>query len=289
MGLPLVALESAVITHGLPRPENLRLALALEATVREQGAVPATVGLLDGKVNIGLSRELLDRLANEEGARKISRRDFGTALARKENGGTTVAGTLIAACLAGIRVFATGGIGGVHRDAPFDVSADLPELSRSPVVVVCAGAKAILDLPATVEYLETVGVAVIGYETDEFPAFYSRQSGLPVNVRVNSAQEVAAIARAHWDLGLESTVLVVQPPPVEAALPAPEIEAAIQQALSEAREAGCTGAAVTPFLLERVGQLSGGASLKANLALLENNARLAAQIARALFPLGKTI
>ena len=289
MGLPLVALESAVITHGLPRPENLRLAQALERTVRDHGAVPATVGLLDGKVNIGLSQELLERLANEDGARKISRRDFGIALARKENGGTTVAGTLIAARLAGIRVFATGGIGGVHRGAPFDVSADLPELSRSPMVVVCAGAKSILDLPATVEYLETVGVAIIGYETDEFPAFYSRESGLPVNARVNSPQEVAAIARAHWELRLESSLLVVQPPPAEAALPAADIEAAINQALSEAQQARITGAAITPFLLERVSHLSGGASLQANLALLENNARLAAQIARALFPMGKTI
>lgn len=281
---PVVALESAVITHGLPRPENLNLARSLEQTVREEGATPATIGLLDRKVHIGLRPELLERLANEDGARKISRRDFGIALARGENGGTTVAATLIAAKLAGIRVFATGGIGGVHRNVPFDISADLPELSRSPLIVVCAGAKSILDLPATVEYLETAGVAVLGYRTDEFPAFYSAQSGLPVNVRVDTPQEVARIARLHWEMGLESAILVVQPPPPESALPAEQIESVIHQALQEAEENGISGAQVTPFLLDRVNRLSGGASMQANLALLRNNARLAAQIATALFP-----
>lgn len=281
---PVVALESAVITHGLPRPENLNLARSLEQTVREEGATPATIGLLDRKVHIGLRPELLERLANEDGARKISRRDFGIALARGENGGTTVAATLIAAKLAGIRVFATGGIGGVHRNAPFDISADLPELSRSPLIVVCAGAKSILDLPATVEYLETAGVAVLGYRTDEFPAFYSAQSGLPVNVRVDTPQEVARIARLHWEMGLESAILVVQPPPPESALPVEQIESVIHQALQEAEENGISGAQVTPFLLDRVNRLSGGASMQANLALLRNNARLAAQIATALFP-----
>lgn len=281
---PVVALESAVITHGLPRPENLNLARSLEQTVREEGATPATIGLLDGKVHIGLRPELLERLANEDGARKISRRDFGIALARGENGGTTVAATLIAAKLAGIRVFATGGIGGVHRNVPFDISADLPELSRSPLIVVCAGAKSILDLPATVEYLETAGVAVLGYRTDEFPAFYSAQSGLPVNVRVDTPQEVARIARLHWEMGLESAILVVQPPPPESALPVEQIESVIHQALQEAEENGISGAQVTPFLLDRVNRLSGGASMQANLALLRNNARLAAQIATALFP-----
>ena len=283
-GLPVVALESAVITHGLPRPENLQLAQALEQEVRAQGAVPATVGLLDGKLHVGLAPEQIERLANEDGARKISRRDFGIALARRENGGTTVAGTLIAARLAGIRVFATGGIGGVHRNAPFDVSADLPELRRSPLVVVCAGAKAILDLPATLEVLETMGVAVIGYGTDEFPAFYSVSSGLPVNARVDSPEEVARIARAHWELGLESALLVVQPPPAEASLPGEQIEAVIEHALEEAAQQAISGAGVTPFLLNRVGALSGGASLQANLALLRNNARLAAQIAKAIQP-----
>lgn len=286
MGLPVVALESAVITHGLPRPENLNLARALEQAVREEGASPATVGLLDGKVHVGLTAEQLERLANEDGARKISRRDFGVALAHRENGGTTVAGTLIAARIAGIRVFATGGIGGVHRNAPFDVSADLPELGRSPLVVVCAGAKSILDLPATVEYLETVGVAVLGYQTDEFPAFYSRESGLPVSARVDSPEEAAQIARSHWEMGLESALLVVQPPPEEFALPVSQIEGVIARALEEAAQAHITGAAVTPFLLSRVSQLSGGSSLRANLALLESNARLAARIASALQPTG---
>lgn len=285
-GAALVALESAVITHGLPHPENLRLAHSLEQVVREHGATPATVAVMNGKIHIGLTdselEELGNRVGDQSGVRKISRRDFGIALARREYGGTTVAATLIAARMAGIAVFATGGIGGVHRDAPYDISADLPELSSSPVVVVCAGAKAILDLPATVEYLETMGVPVIGYGTDEFPAFYSSESGLPVTVRVDSPQEVASIARAQWDLGLQGALLVVQPPPPEAALPAEKIERVIQQALKEAQQAKIRGAAVTPFLLERVSSISGGASLNANLALLQNNARLAAQIAVAI-------
>jgi pseudouridylate synthase len=283
-GFPIVALESAVVTHGLPRPENLELARSLEAVVRNANAVPATIALLGGKVHIGLSEAELERLANEDGARKISRRDYGIALARGENGGTTVAGTLIAARQAGIRVFATGGIGGVHRNAPFDVSADLPELGRSPLLVVCAGAKSILDLPATIEVLETMGVAILGYNTDEFPAFYSRSSGLPVNVRIKTPEEAANIARVQWQMGLENALLVVQPPPDEAALPAEKIERSIQEALAEAEEKNIRGAAVTPFLLSRVSQLSGGASLHTNLALLENNARLAARIAVAFHP-----
>lgn len=283
-GRPIVALESAVITHGLPRPANLQLARALEQVVREQGVVPATVAILDGKVRVGLSDAQLERLAGEDGARKISRRDFGIALARGENGGTTVAGTLIAARQVGIRVFATGGIGGVHRHAAFDVSADLPELGRSPLIVVCAGAKSILDLPATLEVLETMGVAVLGYQTDEFPAFYSASSGLPVNVRVESAQDVVRIAREHWQMGLESALLVVQPPPAETALAQEQVEEAIQAAMAEAEKTQIRGAAVTPFLLDWVSRLSGGASLQANLALLQNNARLAAQIAAVLQP-----
>lgn len=279
-GLPVVALESAVITHGLPRPHNLALARSLEDTIRNEGAVPATIALLDGKVHVGLTDEQLDRLAKEDGARKVSRRDFGIALALRENGGTTVAATLIAARQAGIRVFATGGIGGVHRNAPFDVSADLPELGRSPVLVVCAGAKSILDLPATLEVLETMGVAVLGYGTEEFPGFYSRESGLRVTVQVNTPEEASRIALANWEMGLESALLVVQPPPAEAALPAVEVDHMIAEALREAEARQITGAEVTPFLLERVSQLSGGASLNANLALLKNNARLAAQIAR---------
>src|ERR1035437_179108 len=211
LGLPVVALETAVVTHGLPRPRNLELACELEAIVRSENAVPATVGLIDGKIHVGLSQQELERLANEPGTRKISRRDFGIAIARKECGGTTVAGTLIAARIAGLSVFATGGIGGVHRDAPFDVSADLAELGRCPLVVVCAGAKAILDLPATLEVLETMGVPVVGYQTDEFPAFYSSKSGLPVNVHIDDPGEAAQIALAQWELGLENAILLVQP------------------------------------------------------------------------------
>jgi pseudouridine-5'-phosphate glycosidase len=282
-GKPLVALESTVITHGLPQPQNLELAQDMEQTIREQGAVPATIAVLDGRVHIGLEPEELERIAlREQNLRKISRRDFGIALALGESGGTTVAGTLVAAHRAGIKVFATGGIGGVHRGTSFDISADLLELGRTPLVVVCAGAKAILDLPATLEVLETQGVPVVGYQTDEFPAFYSAKSGLRVNARAETPADIARIAQAHWGMGLESAILVANPPPAESALPAEEIEAAIQQALAEADQQHITGAAVTPFLLERVSQHSGGKSLRTNLALLLNNARLAAQIAISL-------
>ncbi len=281
-GYPVVALESAVITHGLPRPENLELAINLEQEIRAQGVVPATIAILDGKIHIGLTPAQLERLAAEPGARKISRRDFGIAIARGECGGTTVCGTLIAAHSAGIKVFATGGIGGVHRGSTFDISADLPELSRRPLVVVCAGAKAILDLPNTLEYLETCGVPVIGYQTDEFPAFYSRKSCLAVNFNAQTPAEIAAIARAQWTQGLENAVLVGNPPPSESALESEKVEIVIQQALADATEAGIHGAAMTPFLLDRVNQLSHGASMETNLALLRNNARLAAQIAREL-------
>lgn len=278
-GKPVVALESTVITHGLPRPQNLQLAQDMEAAVRSAGATPATIAVLDGAVHVGLTAAELERIAlHEEGMRKISRRDFGIALARGESGGTTVAGTALVANLAGIRVFATGGIGGVHRGSNFDISADLLELGRTPVVVVCAGAKAILDLPATLEVLETQGVPVIGYQTVDFPAFYSVSSGLKVTVRADTPAEIAAIARRHWIMG-KSAVLVGNPPPTEAALPAGEIEGVIQQALAEAENRHVHGAALTPFLLERVSQLSGGKSLRANLALLLNNADLAARIA----------
>ena len=280
--LPVVALESAVITHGLPRPKNLELARALEDEVRRAGATPATIALLGGKVLIGLQPAELEKLSYLDHTRKISRRDFGIAVSRGESGGTTVAGTLAAARMAGIRVFATGGIGGVHRDPPTDISADLPELSSSPLIVVCSGAKSILNLPATVEYLETVGVPIVGYQTDDFPAFFSRSSGLPVNVRIETPAEAAQIALRQWEMGIQSAVLVVQPPPISAALPGEAIEAVIDLALQEASEEGIHGAAVTPFLLEKVNQLSHGASLEANLALLKQNAHLAAQIALAL-------
>jgi pseudouridine-5'-phosphate glycosidase len=281
LGSPILALESAVITHGLPRPKNLELAQALETEALRLGVTPATIALLDGKVCVGLEPDELERLSFCV-ARKISRRDFGIALARKEAGGTTVAATLIAACTAGIGVFTTGGIGGVHRDAPYDVSADLPELARSRMIVVCAGAKAILDLRATLEYLETAGVPVIGYRTDEFPAFYSVESGLPVDARADSAEEIVAIAHAQWRMGLTGAVLVVVPPPAEAAIPAELVEREIQSALKEARTQDIRGARVTPFLLSRVAELSGGSSLTANLALLRQNTRVGAQIAAAL-------
>jgi len=287
--LPVVALESAVITHGLPRPQNMELALAVEEEVRSVGALPATIALVDGKVRVGLTREEIERLSYETHTRKISLRDYGIAIARGECGGTTVAGTLRAAQEVGIPVFATGGIGGVHRGNPFDISADLIELSRTPVIVVCAGAKAILDLPATVEYLETMGVPVIGLGTDTFPAFYSTSSGLPVNVRVDSPAEVAAIARAHWAIGMTSGILVTVPPPEALALPNDVVEKEIQQAVQEAEAQNIRGANVTPFLLSRMAELSGGSSMEVNLALLRNNAYVAAQIATALAPKGGLI
>ncbi len=287
---PLVALESTVITHGLPWPQNLELARTLEATVRAGGASPATIAVLNGEVKVGLSETELEHLAHAQGVMKVSRRDYAVAVAQKRDGGTTVAGTMIAAQWAGIRVFATGGIGGVHRrlgeaalsTTALDVSADLPELARTPVVVVCAGAKAILDLPATLEWLETHGVPVIGYGTDEFPAFYSRESGLPLAARADTAAEAALIVKTMWDLDLHSGALLCVPCPAAAARPAAEMSTAIEQALRDADAAGVRGNAVTPYLLARMAALTEGHSLTANLALLENNARVAAELAVAL-------
>ncbi len=281
-GAPVVALESTVITHGLPWPANLETARAMERVVREAGALPATVALLAGEIRVGLTDAELEHLARQGGAaRKVSRRDLALAVARGEDGGTTVATTMWAAHRAGIGVFATGGIGGVHRRHPFDVSADLPELARTPVLVVCAGAKAILDLPLTLEWLETHGVPVLGWQTDEFPAFYSRDSGLPVDQRVADAAEVATFWQAQRRLGLGGALLAV-PAPEEFAEPSAEVETAIAAALDAAEEAGVRGKAVTPFLLERVSALTEGASQRANRALLENNARVAAEVATAL-------
>jgi pseudouridine-5'-phosphate glycosidase len=281
-GRPVVALESTLITHGLPHPKNLDVALALEAVVREAGAVPATISILSGQITLGLTDEQLVYLAEAENVRKCSRRDLPIAVGRGEDGATTVAGTMIVAHMAGIRVFATGGIGGVHRGHPFDVSADLLELGRTPVTVVCAGAKAILDLPLTLEVLETQGVPVIGYGTEEFPAFYTRSSGLPIDVRCDTPQEVAAIVRARDDLNLLGGTLVTVPVPPEDELSAAEAEVAIATALAEAEAQGIKGKAVTPFLLARVSELTGEASLRANVALLLNNARVASAIAVAL-------
>ena len=281
LGAPVVALESTVITHGLPRPQNLELARDMEKQVRESGATPATVALLDGKIRIGLSDEELVRLsdADAELMLKVSHRDFATAIVKKTNGGTTVAGTMFAANMAGIKVFATGGIGGVHKESSFDISTDLHALAEIPMIVVCAGAKAILDLPATLEYLETMGVPVVGYQTDEFPAFYSRESGLNVSVRLDSPKEIEDFAQTHWNLGMRSAVLVTNPVPETDAISKSEMEPIILKASAEAIAKGIHGQKLTPFLLGRISELTKGRSLRTNLALLLNNARLAAQIA----------
>ncbi len=282
-GRPVVALESTIITHGMPAPRNLETARAVAAEVRGGGAVPATIALLDGKVRVGLTPAELERLAGERNVAKVSRADLPAVLAAGGVGSTTVAATMICADLAGIRVFATGGIGGVHRGAAqsFDVSADLQELARTPVAVVCAGAKAILDLPKTLEVLETLGVPLIGYGCDALPAFYSRESGLTVPLRRDSAAEIAEVMRSKWDLGLGGGLVVANPIPVDAEIPASEIAGHVEQALAEAEAQGVAGKEVTPFLLARLEQLSGGASLDANVALVRNNARLAAEIALA--------
>ncbi|MCD6554999.1 MAG: pseudouridine-5'-phosphate glycosidase, partial [Anaerolineae bacterium] len=276
---PVVALESTLIAHGLPFPTNLETAHRLEAVIRAEGATPATIAILGGRPKVGLADAELEYLARSEDVRKVSRRDLPIVVARSGDGATTVAATMWIAARAGIEVFATGGIGGVHRGQPFDVSADLPELARTPVAVVCAGAKSILDLPLTLEWLETWGVPVIGYGTDEFPAFYTRSSGLPVDVRADNPQAVAEIIRAKRDLGLSSGVLIVAPVPAEAELPADVMEAAIAQALTAAETQGIRGKALTPFLLAHIAAVTGGNSLRANVALLENNAAIAARIA----------
>lgn len=285
---PLVALESTVISHGLPYPQNLALATEMESIIEQRGAQPKTMGIVDGELVAGLNSEQLLRFAKEGGVHKISRRDLPIAVARGWNGATTVATTMWIAHRASIEVFATGGIGGVHRGNGFlgegssDISADLQELAQTPVIVVCAGAKAILDLPATLEYLETYGVSIVGMGTDEFPSFYSRTSGLQVDVRCDSAVEVAEIWQAKQALGLPGGLLVAVPIPEADEIPSAEIEPAIQQALLDATEQGLRSAEVTPFLLTRIAELTGERSLTANLALLKNNARVAAEIAVAL-------
>jgi len=279
---PVVALESALISHGLSYPQNLETAQALEQAVRENGAIPATIAIIEGKIRVGLTEGELQRLATQKGVRKVSRRDLPIAVARGEDGATTVAATMCVAALAGIEVMATGGIGGVHRGQPSDISADLPELAQTRVAVVCSGAKSILDLPLTLEWLETHGVPILGYQTDEFPAFYSRQSGLPVDARVDTPEEAARIIRAKWELGLEGGVLVAAPVPEEVELPRELAEEAIARALAAAQEQGITGKALTPFLLSRIAQLTEGASVEANITFLKNNAAVAARIAGAL-------
>jgi pseudouridine-5'-phosphate glycosidase len=279
---PLVSLESTVIAHGLPRPQNLETARRLEQIVREAGSLPATIAILDGQLRVGLSDEQVRFIAENEEIKKVSIRDLPIAVAQKWNGATTVASTSWIAQRAGIRVFATGGIGGVHRGSHRDVSADLPALATTPIVVVCSGAKIVLDLAATREWLETYGITVVGYGCDELPAFYSRRSGLPVDVRVDSPEDVAKIFRAQQRLGIERALLVTVPVPEEFEVPAAELERALNAALQEAKSQHVAGRELTPFLLSRMAQMSEGATLRANIALLENNARVAAHIARAL-------
>jgi pseudouridine-5'-phosphate glycosidase len=277
-GKPVVALESTVIAHGLPRPQNLDTARRLQAVVRSEGAIPATVAILDGQVKIGLTDDELEILANADHVVKVSRRDFSNVVGRGLTGATTVAGTMIAASWAGIRVMATGGIGGVHRGEEQDVSADLPEIARTPMVVVCSGAKSILDLSATLEWLETHGVPVVGYGTDDLPDFYARSSGLPLEVRADTPASVAELWDTHTGLGMTGGMVVTVPPPEKEALSGTEIQIAINQALDQAIADGVKGKHTTPYLLEKVKEFTGGASLRVNIALLENNARIASMI-----------
>lgn len=282
-GRPVVALESTIISHGMPFPRNVETALSVEQQVRDNGAVPATIAVMAGRPTVGLTADQIEHLG-KEGLRvtKVSRRDLPQIMATGKDGATTVASTMILAARAGIQVFATGGIGGVHRGAErsMDVSADLQELAQTDVAVVCAGAKAILDLPKTLEYLETHGVPVLGFETDDLPGFYTRETGLQVDHRVDTPAQIAQLLRAKWDFGLHGGVLVTNPVPAEFAMPRKRIEQAVEQAVSEAEAKGVTGKQSTPFLLARVTELTGGDSLATNIRLVENNARLAALIAR---------
>jgi pseudouridylate synthase len=282
MNRPVVALESTVIAHGLPRPVNLDTARRLESIVRESGAVPATVAVIEGNLCAGIDGEQLKSLAQTDGVKKISTRDMPIAVAQKWTGATTVASTIWIAHRAGIKVFGTGGIGGVHRGLLTDVSADLPELARTPIVVVCSGAKIVLDLPATREWLETHAVTVVGYECDELPAFYSRTSDLPVDARANTPAEVAEIYDAQQALEVASALLVTVPVPREFEVPAEQLTTVLEDALTDAARNNIAGRELTPFLLSRMAQRSQGATLRANIALLENNARVAAEIAREL-------
>lgn len=281
---PVVALESTIIAHGMPYPQNLETARKLEAIIEEGGATPATIAILGGKIKIGLEEEDLLYLAQNPGVAKASRRDMPIILAKKQDAATTVAATMIGAAMAGIKVFATGGIGGVHRRAEktFDISADLQELAKTNVAVVSAGAKAILDLGLTLEYLETMGVPVIGYQTDDFPAFYCSSSGSKVPYRAESGEEIAGILYHKWLAGLQGGVLVANPIEEQYALPSEMIEEAVQAAITEAEENGIGGKALTPFLLKRITAMTEGKSLFSNIRLVENNARLATKIAVAL-------
>lgn len=283
-GRPVVALESTIISHGMPYPENVRTAREVEAIIRGLGAEPATIAVMDGRIRIGLSDDELELLGRSGQAMKVSRRDLPAVLASGGLGATTVAGTMICAALAGIEVFVTGGIGGVHRGASqtFDISADLQELARTSVAVVCAGAKSILDIGLTLEYLETHGVPVISCGQDNFAAFYTRDSGFPADFRIDDADAQARFIRTKWDLGLEGGVVVSVPVPEESAMPREEIDRITEQALAEAEAQGITGKAVTPFLLARIKALTGGRSLATNIALVKHNAEVGARLAVAL-------
>ena len=284
-GKPVVALESTIISHGMPYPRNVETALLVEQTIRDNGAVPATIAIIGGRLKAGLSHEEIEYLGKSgRGVAKVSRRDLAAIVARKADGATTVTTTMIIAHMAGIQMFATGGIGGVHRGAEttMDISADLEELANTPVMVVCAGAKSILDLGLTLEYLETKGVPVIGYGTDELPAFYTRKSGFGVDYRVDSPEELAAFFTAQRDLGMKSGMLVTNPIPEKYAMDKEVIDAAIAQAVKEAEEAGIKGKETTPFLLAKVVELTGGDSLESNIQLVLNNAILASKTAAAM-------
>jgi pseudouridine-5'-phosphate glycosidase len=279
---PVVALESTIISHGMPYPKNVETAAAVEQAVREVGAVPATIAVSGGRLKVGLSADEIERLGNlGPKVIKCSRRDLPFVLARKEDGATTVAATMIIAAMAGIRVFATGGIGGVHRgvEETMDISADLEELARTSVAVVCAGIKSVLDIGRTLEYLETAGVPVVGYQTDTLPAFYSRSSGFPVDYRVDNAADAAAAMQIKWSMGLQGGLLIAVPIPEEHALDRDEIDDVIDEAIAEMRRQGITGKDTTPFLLARTAERTGGRSLEANIQLVINNARVAARIA----------
>ena len=284
-GKPVVALESTIISHGMPYPQNVQTALRVEQTIRENGATPATIAIIGGQLKAGCTAEEIEYLGKKgQAVIKASRRDLPVLIARKEDGATTVTTTMIIAAMAGIRVFATGGIGGVHRGAQqtFDISADLEELAQTPVMVICAGAKSILDLGLTLEYLETKGVPVIGFGTEELPAFYTRHSGFKVDYRIDTPEELAAAFRAKIDCGLKGGMLVTNPIPEEFSMPKAVIDAAIEEALRQMDQAGIHGKQCTPFLLAKVKDLTGGDSLAANIQLVLNNARLAAKTAKAL-------
>jgi len=280
----VVALESTIISHGMPYPDNVSMALEVEKIIREEGAVPATIAIINGIVKVGLTKEEVEYLAQAKNVYKVGKRDFGFVVSQKKTGATTVSGTSLVASLAGIHVFATGGIGGVHRGAQetFDISRDLEELASLPIAVVCAGAKSILDLGLTLEYLETKGVEVIGYQTDQLPAFYSRTSEFKVNYRLDSAKDIAGVLKAKWALGLTGGAVIANPIPEAFSMDHHVIDVAIDKALQEADEKGIKGQDVTPFMLAKIKEITGGDSLVSNIELVYNNARLAAHIAQHL-------